>query len=354
LLAIALGLAVRSRVAARRSRRLERQRGQLLEDVGLLQAALLPVTPERLGPVGASAAYRPADGPGAGGDFYDAFVLEDGRVAAIVGDVSGHGRQALPHTALVRFTLRAYLEAGLEPRDALRTAGEVLERQLGESFVTVAIATYHPGYRVLTYASAGHPPPIVVGTRSIVPITVCSAPPIGVGMPTGTRQTLVSLPGSTQVCLYTDGITEARIGSRFYGTERLSQGLSELRPGAPASELLDRVAHETDARPDDMAACLLSIDGGVEAPTVLLEELELDAAQAAGDRTKQFLLACGVDRREIAATLPLARAEAQRAGAVLLGVRPNGESPEITLRRDNVAPLYAVQARRKVAGGAVL
>jgi hypothetical protein len=175
LLALALALAVRSRLAALRARRLEQQRGELLADVGLLQAALLPVPPARLGPVGTSAAYRPADGPGAGGDFYDLFALDDGRLAVILGDVSGHGRQALPHTALVRFTLRAYLEAGLSPRSAVQTAGAVLERQLGESFATVAAATYHPRERILTYACAGHPPPIVIGSRAIEPITVCAA-----------------------------------------------------------------------------------------------------------------------------------------------------------------------------------
>ena len=202
LLALALALAVRSRLAALRARRLEQQRGELLADVGLLQAALLPVPPVRLGPVGTSAAYRPADGPGAGGDFYDLFALDDGRLAVILGDVSGHGRQALPHTALVRFTLRAYLEAGLSPRSAVQTAGAVLERQLGESFATVAAATYHPRERILTYACAGHPPPIVIGSQAIEPITVCSAPPIGAGARTGTRQTVVSVPGRSQICFH--------------------------------------------------------------------------------------------------------------------------------------------------------
>src|SRR5207253_2896303 len=82
--------AVRSRLTAMRARRLEIQRTQLLEDVGLLQAALLPEPPPRLGPVETSAAYRPADGPGAGGDFYDIFALADGQLAVIVGDVAGH------------------------------------------------------------------------------------------------------------------------------------------------------------------------------------------------------------------------------------------------------------------------
>ncbi len=346
LFALALVLAVRSRLAALRARRLEQQRGELLADVGLLQAALLPVPPARLGPVGTSAAYRPADGPGAGGDFYDLFALDDGRLAVILGDVSGHGRQALPHTALVRFTLRAYLEAGLSPRSAVQTAGAVLERQLGESFATVAAATYHPRERILTYACAGHPPPIVLGSRALAPITVCSSPPIGVGARTGTRQTVVSVPGRAQVCFHTDGVTEARVGAELFGAERLARSLAELGPRATASELLERVAAETDSRPDDMAACLLCVEGGAgvaDAPTVLVEELELDREQVASDRIEPFLFACGVPHGKIAELVRSARAVAERSGAALLELRLTAGSPEVTLRRDNVAFLHPPQ-----------
>jgi hypothetical protein len=347
LLALALALALRSRLAALRARRLERQRGALLEDVGLLQAALLPEPPARLGPVGTSTAYRPADGPGAGGDFYDVFALEDGQLAVIVGDVSGHGREALPHTALVRFTLRAYLEAGLAPRVAVQTAGAVLERQLGGSFVTVVAATYQPRERILTYACAGHPPPVVLGSRSIAPITVSSPPPIGAGMRTGTRQTVVSVPGRSQVCFHTDGVTEARVAGELFGAERLARTLAELGPQATASALLDRVAEETDARPDDMAACLLNVEGSAAAPTILLEELELDREDAAGDRTERFLLACGVEHREVAELVRSARVVAERTGNVVLELRLLDGPPEVALGRDNVALLHTSHMRRQ-------
>lgn len=347
LLLAALALGLRSRAVERRAKRLERQRGELLQDVGLLQAALLPAVPARLGPIKTSAAYRPADGPGAGGDFYDVFALDDGRIAAIVGDISGHGRHALPHTALVRFTLRAYLEAGLQPREALQTAGGVLERQLGESYATVVLATYQPLERVLTYASAGHPPPIVLGSEPLQPVTACAAPPLGTGRRTGTRQTTLSLEGASQVCLYTDGLTEARVAGELFGGERLTDALLALGPQATAPALLDQVGRQTDARPDDMAACMLSIEGGSTAPTVLLEELEVDVKEGASDRTKRFLLACGVERREVAALLPLARAEAEKAGAVLIGVHRQEGEPLVTLRRNNVAPLHVGRVRRK-------
>jgi hypothetical protein len=386
LLSLSLALGTRSWLAAMRARRLERQRGELLEDVGLLQAALLPETPERLGVVGTSAAYRPADGPAAGGDFYDVFALGDDRVAVILGDISGHGRQALPHTALVRFTLRAYLEAGLSPRVAVQTAESVLERQLGGSFATVVVATYDPDERTLVYACAGHPPPLVVGSTSvgsigsgrsagsvgsrgsdgsaeregsigsITPITVCAAPPIGAGMRTGSRQTTVVVPGGTQVCFFTDGVTEARTGGELFGAERLTRALAEMGPAASASQLLQRVAEATDTRPDDMAACVLNIAGDPAAPAVLLEELELDRETPSNRRAEQLLLACGVRRGEIPELIANARHAAGLAGTAILELSPAaaGGPPSVRLRRDSVTHLPTALARGQAGVGAMV
>ncbi len=350
LAALALAMTVRSRLSVLRARRLERQRGELLEDVGLLQTALLPDTPARLGPVGTSAAYRPAAGPGAGGDFYDVFALEDGQLAVILGDVSGHGRKALPHTALLRFTLRAYLEAGLSPRGAVQTAGAVLERQLGGSFATVVAATYNPRERRLVYASAGHPPPIVRGSepgaQALEPITVSSSLPIGVGL-TGTRQSVVSVPGAAEICFFTDGVTEARIGSELFGVQRLEDSLAQLGAQATADELLDSVAMAADRRPDDMAACLLHIEGSAKAPRAEAEELELGREEASSPRTEHFLLACGVPAEQTAEVMRSARVEAERSGSVLLQIRHHEEGPEVSLGHDNIAYLQARHAARQ-------
>ncbi len=353
LILLALMLGVRSLFSGARTRRLVRQRGQLLEDVGLLQAALLPVPPARLGPVTTSVAYRPADGPGAGGDFYDVFALEDGEIAVIVGDVSGHGREALPHTALLRFTVRAYLEAGLSPRKALQTAGNVLDRQLAGSFATVLAATYNPRERKLTYASAGHPPPVMLGedpdeaeataegarvARALEPVTSCSAPPVGAGMPTGTRQTVVSVAGPTRLCFHTDGVTEARIEGELFGAERLAVAVSGLQHDADdAGALLDRVTECTDARPDDMAACLLRVHDGHGAPAIVLEQLELSGELLAGGRVERFLLDCGVELGEAESIVQDARQRLQRVDRVMLELVPDADGPPIiSLIDDNV------------------
>jgi serine phosphatase RsbU (regulator of sigma subunit) len=339
LIALALALAVSSRVAALRARRLMRQRRELLADVGLLQAALLPELPGRIGPVGTSAAYRPASGPGAGGDFYDVFALGDGRLAVIVGDVSGHGREALPHTTLMRFTLRAYLEAGLSPRGALQAATPVLERQLSGSFATVVLATYHPRERTLVYASAGHPPPVVAGSEALALLTVCSSPPIGAGQPTGRRQTVISVPGRALACFYTDGVVEARVGRRLFGLSRLRSTLAAVGPKANAAALLEQVAQESDTRPDDMAACLLRIEGEELAPRVSVEEIELDRRDLLRGRAARFLKAAGVEAEEAAEALRSLRSLLAQHGAAVVELQMGEGSPQVSLRPNNVAQL---------------
>ncbi len=348
LAALALLLAASTRLATRRALRLARQREQLLKDVGLLQGALLPALPSRLGPVGTSAAYRPASGPGAGGDFYDVFALGDGQLAVIVGDVSGHGRDALPLTTLVRFTLRAYLEAGLSPRGALQAAAAVLERQLGGSFATVVAATYDPDARTLVYACAGHPHPIFAGAPAIAPITACSSPPIGVGEPTGLRQTVVALPGRSLICFHTDGLVEARMHGELFGAPRLARTLQELPPEASAATLLDRVAEQCDRRPDDMAACLLRLEGEERAAGVQVEELELEGAQSSAERAARFLAAGGLAPAELHDALNSVRSAVARHGRVVLALHRGSGRPEVVLRPQNVtllSPRSATSAR---------
>jgi serine phosphatase RsbU (regulator of sigma subunit) len=341
LAAVALALGIASRVVARRARRLARQRRELLEDVGLLQAALLPELPARIGPVGTSAAYRPASGPAAGGDFFDVFALADGRLAVIVGDVSGHGRHALPHTTVVRFTLRTYLEAGAQPAAALQAAAPALERQLGDSFATVAVATYEPSRRLLRYACAGHPPPLIIGSTTPTHLTVCSAPPIGIGEPTGTRETAVRIPGEALICFFTDGVIEARLRGGLYGQERLTRVLESLGQDATAAELLERVADESDHHPDDMAACILHVAGSAAEPVVERELLELDRDDASQQRVRRLLLATGLSESSADAGLASARALLREHPRVVLEVGDMDTRATVQAWPQNVSVLRA-------------
>jgi type IV secretory pathway VirB2 component (pilin) len=347
--------ALRSAIVGRRARRLERQKQELLGDVGLLQRALLPDVPTDLRGIDASVAYRPAEGPAAGGDFYDVFELDDDRTAIIVGDVCGHGRQALAVTALMRYTLRAYLGAGFEPRVALQVAGRTIEGDPDSELTTVVLAVYDGRAGTLTYACAGHEPPIVLGPAAHDPVTVSSAPPIGGFMATGHRQTTVPLPPGAAACFFTDGLVEARLGEQMMGRGRLTELVTELAPDEGAQLLLERLAAAADRAPDDMAACLVrASETAVESRLVRVEELESDADELKdGERVLQFLIACGLPEASAQETLEAAQAKGSDFGGVLLRVHASGKGGRVEILPTQVAalpvPSLAADARRRAA-----
>ena len=335
-------------LSALRNRRLERQRGELLKEVGLLQTALLPPVPDRVGALRTSVAYRPADGPGAGGDFYDVLPLAGGRVGFILGDVSGHGRGALARTAFMRYTLRAYLEAGLEPRVALQVAGRVIDENLGGDFATVLLAVHDPETGSLTYASAGHPAPIVVGPQPHEPVTTGSSPPIGVGVKTGLRQTTVPLVPGAVACLFTDGLMEARVDGGILGRERLEELLAELGGGATASGLISSVREEARVLSDDIAAVVIQPTTAATAGLFRTEQLELSTRELDGPMAANFLESCGFSEVETEAAIYDARALAERFGGVILHV-VFGNRLRVEVLPRNVESIEAASRRAAAA-----
>jgi hypothetical protein len=330
LVLLVLILGANTMLAAARTRRLQRQRERLMEDIGLLQAALLPAIPPRMGALLTTVAYRPADGPAAGGDFYDAFALPDGKVGLLLGDVSGHGRQALAKTTLVRFTVRAHLEAGMSPREALSIAGRTLDGRLSDDFATVLAAIHDPATGTLTYSSAGHPPPLVLGPAAHPAITASSAPPIGAGFPTGQRQTIVPMPEGTTVAVYSDGLLEARIAGEPLGGERLAAWLAELGPDATAKQLLDLVVQRADRVPDDLAAVVLHAAPGATAPAARVEQLKLDVLDVEGPDLDGFLSAAGVSQADRVITGRKVSEQLAVTGGVIVEVR-SGDHPTVNV-----------------------
>jgi hypothetical protein len=349
LAALSVMLGIGYLLAALRARRLARQRRELLQEVGLLQTALLPPVPDRVGALLTSVAYRPADGPGAGGDFYDVLPLTGGRVGFILGDVSGHGRGALARTAFMRYTLRAYLEAGLEPRVALQVAGRVIDDNLGGDFATVLLAVHDPDTGSLTYASAGHPAPIVVGSHGHHdPITAASSPPIGVGVRTGLRQTTVPLVPGAVAALFTDGLLEARTEDGILGRDRLTELLADIGDDATARKLIERVAAEANVRSDDMAAVVVTPTAGVTTGLFRTEQLELSTRELEGPIARRFLEACGLPDHEVDDAERDARLLAERFGGVVLHV-VFGNRLRVEVLPRNVESIEA--ASRRVSAG---
>jgi hypothetical protein len=331
-----------------RNRSLARQRRDLLQEVGLLQSALLPPVPDRVGGLRTSVAYRPADGPGAGGDFYDVLPLPGGRVGFILGDVSGHGRGALARTAFMRYTLRAYLEAGLEPRVALQVAGRVIDENLGGDFATVLLAVHDPETGSLTYATAGHPAPLVVGPQPHDPVTAGSSPPIGVGVRTGLRQTTVPLVSGSIAAMFTDGLLEARTEGGLLGRERLAELLEELGDDATARGLVQKVGSVARVMSDDIAAVVIQPTNAATAGLFRTEQLELTSRELDTDIAERFLEACGVAPADLQAALYDARMISDRFGGVILHV-VFGNRLRVEVLPRNVESIEAASRRAAAA-----
>jgi pimeloyl-CoA synthetase len=106
------------------------------------------------------------------------------------------------------------------------------------------------------------------------------------------------------------------------GRRRLEEIVHELGPEASASQLIDRVARESDVMRDDVAACMVRVDPNAAASgTVRVEELEVDAREVNRRRVRRFLAGCGVAADEIDEVIRTARRRTAVDGAVLLRVR---------------------------------
>ena len=223
------------------------QQGQplVVEVRDQLAAHDLPIVPGW----SSAAALRPAEGLLAG-DWYDVLPLRDGRFAVVVADVSGHGARA----GIVAIQLKRLLEAALhlapEPDLAMAMAARVFSDE-AERFASCVVAVVDPDSGTVTYANAGHPPPLVLRTDGGVVHVVAELEATGpllswlhLDTPGAwTTRTASLAPGSFFV-VYTDGLVEARPSGTtdelgVEGVLAALQELDDLTPHTLVEEALD-------------------------------------------------------------------------------------------------------------------
>ena len=145
-----------------------------------------------------------------GGDLYDILPLDDGRVAIVVGDVSGKGSPAALLMALLVAMLRTLVDEKMEPADLVtRLNKQVCRHAPGDRFITLFYGVYQPATGELTYVSAGHMPPLL--QRADARYERLTDGGIALGMfehSTYKVGRVVVAPGEL-VAVYSDGITEA-------------------------------------------------------------------------------------------------------------------------------------------------
>ena len=216
-----------------------------------LEAGLLPTMPVDHPALEIVAAYRPGeDRLLLGGDFYDVLSLPDGRLALIVGDVSGHGPQAAALGARLRAGWQALTLSGAGATTIMNSLEGVLAAQGStELLATVVLAWIDPAARSAALLCAGHPPPLLLG-RGVHRIGLRQYLPLGVEPDRRARSTTVKLPRAWTLLFYTDGLIEGRAtpgSSERFGEERLIARLEHEAARHFDSAALERILLEIEA-----------------------------------------------------------------------------------------------------------
>ncbi|WP_432498859.1 SpoIIE family protein phosphatase [Kineococcus gypseus] len=247
--------------------RLYRQQRDLAE---ALQRSLLTPLPEP-DHTQITARYDPAaQAAQVGGDWYDAFLQQDGATVLVIGDVVGHDTQAAAAMSQVRTLVRGTAAVGgAGPAEVLRTVDRVVRTLQVDTTATAVVARLEQpaeqrteqrahGTRLLRWSNAGHPPPMVLTAAGEV-LTLDGGGAdllLGVLPETERTESVVELePGST-VLLYTDGLVERRGQSLDEGLDLLRATLRELAAGEPDLDALcdGLLARMLPAQPEDDVA----------------------------------------------------------------------------------------------------
>lgn len=207
----------------------------------LLQKALLPTLPPAPEGYKVAAQYVPGTPElDIGGDFYDLLITENGRIAILIGDVSGKGVEAVSLASSTRATVRAFAYDMTSPASALTHANAVIysqEEQRREDmyqFVTVALVVTCPKTGILHYSSAGHPPPLICRANGKVDVLSFGQPPVGIELDMEYSESELRLNPGDKLILYTDGIDEARRGLKFFELAGIRRTLRRYGRDEPA------------------------------------------------------------------------------------------------------------------------
>ncbi len=227
-----------------------------------LQRAMLPAHLPILPDIRFSESYSAAsESQRVGGDFYDAFELPDGRVALAIGDVTGHGLAAAVIMGEIRQALRAASFESAEPSAILDRASRLLVASGRTVFVTAIFGVLDPLSGRFTYATAGHPPPLLSdGAGESLRRLPAAGLPIGLRDDEGVDFAL-RLHAPCTLVFYTDGLLEfAR--DIDDAEQRIESSIREL-----AAEEIDHLAGalmksvlRDDVPTDDIAILTVTID----------------------------------------------------------------------------------------------
>ena len=219
-----------------------RQLESELELSQVIQRALLPQQVPSIPRYDIAAFSRPAQI--VTGDYFDFLQFEDGTHGFVIADVSGHGVSAGMLMSSLQTVFHTLAPETDTPVDVLQRINRLYINNINVStFVTIFFAKLDPQTRMLSYASAGHNPPLLVrsSTDEVAWLKPTGAA-IGLIKDYLSRQERVQLMEGDTLLLYTDGIVEALApeGNEQFGYDRLA-GIVQQNQGLPANELTQKI-----------------------------------------------------------------------------------------------------------------
>jgi PAS domain S-box-containing protein len=251
-------VAVRAGIALDHARAYERERRIAVS----LQTASLPGTLPVHEQIGLTADYRPGKSEATiGGDWYDAFLLDDGRVVITIGDVLGKGLGAAVTMGKLRQAMQSVALVMPDPNTMLDAADRTVRAQSDDTYATALAGILDPARHEFTFASAGHPGPALRHRDGR--IEYFDEPGLLLGLrPRGQTQTrtLATPPGATLV-FFTDGLIEETRDSDE-GHRRLRVAMADpvvTAAGNPARAIVDHVLGGRSAS-DDIAVLVAHVN----------------------------------------------------------------------------------------------
>jgi serine phosphatase RsbU (regulator of sigma subunit) len=175
-------------------------------------------------------AYQSSARVEVGGDVYDFVVLDDGRLAVVLGDVTGHGIEAAADMAMAKFVFRSIAREHPDPGKFLQAANDVVVGEIAPGkFITMVYTVVEGATGRIAGAGAGHPPPRVVTPDGVVRSLDVRGLVLGIEPGQTYEEQYATLEVDGSLVLYTDGVLEARNEGELYGFERLDEIVSAGR-----------------------------------------------------------------------------------------------------------------------------
>lgn len=224
----------------------------------MLQSTLVPVLPALLDGVRFRAVYVPAASENlVGGDWYEALRIAPGQVLFAVGDVAGHGLDAAVGMNRARQSILTAAVTQHDPARVLELANTAVFAQ-SDRMVTVLCGVYDTRTRRFAYATAGHPPPVIVTPQSQPYFLDAGGPPLGIDANVQLETMSCVLAPGTTIFVFTDGLLEQTHDVLAGSLRILDAACAAAASEHPAQALYDAVIAGADVR-DDVAVLAVTL-----------------------------------------------------------------------------------------------